>query len=267
MTLEVAAAQFAAVPNKIDNRLAITDLVAAAVAQGAELVALPENAMWSHPDSTTDLAPIAEPLDGEFAGFLADLARRHGVAIICGMTERADDLGKVYNTVVAIDGTGEQVGHYRKVHLYDAFGYQESDHVVPGPIADPIVFTVGGVRVGWLTCYDLRFPESARRLVDAGAELLVLPAAWVAGPMKEDHWTTLLRARAIENTIYVLAAGQTGPVCVGQSCLIDPAGVMVASAGPVPGVITAAVDTERVAAVRKTNPALAMRRFAVVERS
>lgn len=266
MTLHVAAAQFAAAPDKHHNRAIITELVARSAAEGARLVALPENAMWSHPDSGTDLFPIAEALDGEFAAFLGDLARQHAVWIVCGMTERVDRLGKVHNTLVVVDDSGKQVTHYRKVHLYDAFGYRESDHVEPGSITDPAVFEADGLRVGILTCYDLRFPESARRLADAGADLFVLPAAWVAGPMKEEHWSTLLRARAIENTVYVLAAGQTGPVCVGQSTLIDPAGVVVAGAGPAPGVITGAVDTKRIATVREINPVLAHRRFTTVER-
>ena len=111
---------------------------------------------------------------------------------------------------------------YRKIHLYDSFGYRESDRLAPGPSSRSLV-DVGGFRVGLMTCYDLRFPELARALVDRGAEVLVVPAAWVAGPRKVDHWRTLLRARAIENTVFVVAAGQPGPRYTGHSMVVGPA--------------------------------------------
>jgi predicted amidohydrolase len=266
MSLRIAAAQFPATPEKDDNRDTITALVGQAAAEGARLVVLPENAMYSHPDSSTDLFPIAESLEGDFVKFIARTARTHKVWIVIGMTESVPDLRKAHNTVIAVDDGGRLAAQYRKVHLYDAFGYRESDAVEPGVITDPATFTVDGVTVGLMTCYDLRFPESARRVTDAGANVIALPAAWVAGPMKEDHWWTLLRARALENTVYVAASGQTGPVCIGQSAIIDPFGVVVAAAGPQPGVISSKVSNERVAEVRETVPVLGHRRFAVVER-
>jgi predicted amidohydrolase len=107
-----------------------------------------------------------------------------------------------------------------------------------------------------MTCYDLRFPEFARNLVDADAQVLLVPAAWVRGPLKEDHWATLLRARAIENTCYVLAAGQCGRRYIGCSMVIDPMGVMVAALGEESGLVVADVDAARVATVRRTNPSL-----------
>ncbi len=111
-----------------------------------------------------------------------------------------------------------------------------------------------------MTCYDLRFPEFARALVDAGADVLAVPAAWVAGPLKEDHWVTLLRARAIENTVYVTAAAQTGKAYSGRSMIVDPLGVAVAALGDGEGLATAEVDLQTIAAVRDRNPSLANRR-------
>ena len=116
---------------------------------------------------------------------------------------------------------------YRKIHLYDSFGYQESARLVAGPV-EPVLVDVDGFRVGLMTCYDLRFPELARELVSRGAELLVVPAAWVAGPLKVDHWRTLARARAIENTVFVAAVGQPGPRYTGHSMVVGPAGEVVA---------------------------------------
>jgi predicted amidohydrolase len=147
----------------------------------------------------------------------------------------------------------------RKVHLYDSFGYRESDKLRPGPV-EPVVLDVGPVRVGLMTCYDLRFPEYARLLVDAGADTLCVPAAWVRGPLKEDHWVTLLRARAIENTCWVLGAAQTGTTYAGRSQVIDPLGITLAAAGDEETVVRAELDPARLVAARTRNPALQHRR-------
>ncbi|HMO10608.1 MAG TPA: nitrilase-related carbon-nitrogen hydrolase, partial [Actinotalea sp.] len=150
---------------------------------------------------------LAEPLDGPFVSAL--LGASHGITVVAGLvTPAAGDPGRVTNLVVAVSG-GELVGTYAKVHLYDAFAARESDLAVGGaPGVPPLVVEVGGLQVGVLTCYDLRFPESARRCVDAGATVLAVPAAWAGSAqnrdLKVDHWRTLLRARAIESTSDVL---------------------------------------------------------------
>ncbi len=150
---------------------------------------------------------LAEPLDGPFVAALR--AHAAGMVVLAGTVVPGD--GRAVNTVVAVRD-GALVGGYRKVHLYDAFGQRESDRLEPGPPdAPPLVVDVDGLAVGVLTCYDLRFPESARRLVDAGAQVVVVPAAWAAGPLKADHWLTLLRARAIESTAYVLGRADARP--------------------------------------------------------
>jgi predicted amidohydrolase len=164
---------------------------------------------------------------------------------------------------VAVAPTGAVVATYRKQHLYDAFGAQESDWVVPGRIGDPEIFDVDGLPVGMQTCYDIRFPEVTRRLADAGAELVLVPAEWVRGPLKEHHWRTLVTARAIENTVYVAAADHAPPIGVGTSLVVDPMGVALAALGENTGVAVAEVSRTRVADVRETNPSLALRRYRV----
>src|SRR5665647_1311778 len=184
--------------------------VTAAADDAADLVVLPEYAARFDPRGVGP--EHAEPLDRGFVPALQDVARNRGVAVIAGTTlpgTTVPGTSRAVNAVVAIDAAGTLVGAYRKVHLYDAFGHRESDRLEPGPVdAAPLLLLVGGFVVGVLTCYDLRFPESARRLVDAGADVLAVPAAWAAGEHKADHWRTLLRARAIENTAYVLSGAQ-----------------------------------------------------------
>ena len=162
---------------------------------------------------------------------------------------------------------------YRKIHLFDALGHRESDSVAPGD--EVVIATVGGLRVGFMTCYDVRFPELARALAAGGAELLVLPAAWAAGTFKEEHWVTLVRARAIENTIWLAAAGQVpdpaerathAPTGIGRSMLVDPMGVVRLDLGPAEGLGIGDVDTEQTASVRAALPCLANRRQDVLAR-
>ncbi|SEP44602.1 carbon-nitrogen hydrolase family protein [Amycolatopsis saalfeldensis] len=263
MDFPAAVAQFASGPDKQLNLKSATGAVDTAVRAGARLVVLPENSMYAAPDPAEDLTAHAEDLDGPFVTALSVAARAAGITVVAGLTERLPEPARPANTLVAIGADGAIRAVYRKVHLYDAFGYRESDHITPADITEPAVFDVDGLRWGMLTCYDLRFPEAARYLVDAGAVALALPAAWLAGPAKEDHWQVLARARAIENTAYVLAAGQTGPVCCGQSIIVDPMGIVVAGAGEAPGVAVATVSSTRLEEVRLTNPSLGNRRFQV----
>jgi predicted amidohydrolase len=264
MSVRVAVGQFAAGTDKAANLATLTGLVHDAAGAGAAVVVLPENSMYSDPNPAADARGWAEPLDGPFARELSRLARSAGLTIVAGMTESVPGEARASNTLLAVSESGEQLGVYRKIHLYDAFGYRESDRIKPAAHAAPLTFACGGITFGAMTCYDLRFPEMARRLVDAGADALLLPAAWVAGPAKEDHWVTLARARAIENTAWVLAAGQTGPVCAGQSMIVDPMGVVLASAGEAPGIAVAELDQARLEDVRRRNPSLDNRRFTVL---
>ncbi|TDD69957.1 carbon-nitrogen hydrolase family protein [Actinomadura rubrisoli] len=264
--VQVAVAQFAPGEDKDGNLAAVRKLVDEAAGRGARVVVLPEFAMFTASRMDERFVRSAEPLDGAFTAALGDLARRHGVHVVAGMNERLDEPGRISNTLVAAGPDGTIAARYRKMHLYDAFGYKESALVRHGEIADPETFTVDGVTFGMQTCYDVRFPEVTRRIVDAGADVLALPAEWVPGPLKEDHWRTLVRARAIENTIYVAAADQCAPTGAGNSMIVDPMGVIVASLGEGSGTASGEVSPERVAAVREKNPALSLRRFDVIPR-
>ena len=263
--MRVAVGQFAAGTDSGENTTAAGRLVAAAAQAGAGMVVLPESSLYATSQDAQVVASIAEPLDGPFITAVAGLARHHGIAVVVGTYEKNPG-GLPYNTLVALDGRGAVVGCYRKVHLYDAFGYRESRGIAAGSAGQPLVFSLDGFHFGAFTCYDLRFPESARAAVDAGADVLLVPAMWIRGPGKEDHWNTLLKARAIENTCYVLAANQTGALATGYSMVVDPAGVVVANAGEESGLIVADLSRERLSRVRRQVPVLGNRRFAVVPR-
>lgn len=259
----IAVAQFAPGDDVAANLATIEDLVATAVARGAGLVVLPEYSTYFTPTQGPDWVSHAESLDGPTVSALTAIADRHAVVLVAGMLETASAATKVRNTVVAIRPAEGVVAAYRKLHLYDAFGHLESAWIEPGEIESPQLFAWGGFTVGLQTCYDIRFPEVSRRIVDAGADLLLVPAEWVRGPLKEHHWRTLLTARALENTVYVAAADHTPPIGVGGSVVIDPMGVAIAALGEAEGVAVADLDPERVRTVREINPALALRRFRV----
>lgn len=265
--MRVGLLQIAAGEDKAANLACVVAGVEALAAQGAELVVAPEASMHGFGTPDLPLAPVAEPLDGPFVTGLREAARRGSVTVLAGMFEPVeDDPAHAYNTVVAVGPDGELIGRYRKQHLFDALGWVESDRLEPGRPEDRLVFTCADVTVGVMTCYDLRFPELARALVDDGCDLLAVPSAWVAGPLKEEQWTTLVRSRAIENVVYVAAADQPVPVYAGRAMVVDPFGVVVASLGERAGHVIADVDTERIADCRKRMPSLDHRRWTVAPR-
>ncbi|MDP3967226.1 MAG: carbon-nitrogen hydrolase family protein [Nocardioides sp.] len=226
-----------------------------------DLVVLPEAFARDFGPPDSSLAPYAEDLDGPFGTRLAELAATHDVAVLAGMFERSEDPERPWNTLVLAQPGRRD--HYRKIHLYDSFGYRESDRLSAGPTS-PVVVDVAGFRVGLMTCYDLRFPELARALVDAGAEVLVVPAAWVAGDRKVEHWRTLARARAIENIVFVVAVGQPGPRYTGHSMAVSPLGDVLGEVGDDDeGGATLTVDLRRddLDAAREQNPSLTNRRL------
>ncbi len=269
-SLTIAAAQFAPVDDPAANLVTIRSSAEQAAARGARLLVTPEYSSYFTPDIDDRFVAAAQPLDGPFVEGLCRIAEATGIALVVGVAETADDRSRFRNTLVAIRPDGTVDTTYRKVHLYDAFGSRESDRIDAGDPEQLPVFELDGVRIGLETCYDLRFPEVTRRLAAAehgAVDVVVLPAEWVRGPGKEHHWRTLLTARAIENTLWVVGVGQTPPIGIGGSVVVDPAGVVVGAAGAAPGLLVATVDTDTIAAVRSVNPSLSLRRYEVVPRS
>lgn len=262
--VRVTLAQIAATDDPGANLVAVRDALDVAAGVRADLLVLPEYASAFHRAGVG--REHAQPLGGPFVGALRERAAATGTAVLAGTTLPGTDADpRPVNAVVAVDGTGALVGTYRKVHLYDAFGSRESDRLQPGPAdAPPLVVDVAGLRFGVLTCYDLRFPESARRLVDAGAEVLVVPAAWADGDLKAMHWRTLAIARAIENTCAVVAVGMAGKGVVGRSLVVGPDGVVGLEMDADPAIRTVDLDPETLREVRVANPSLANRRYTVV---
>jgi deaminated glutathione amidase len=261
--LGVAIAQFDPGIQAEVNLARMRSLTASAADRGASLIVFPEYSAFFEAPMGPSFITAAEPLDGPFVEGLRALAVEFNMHVVAGMLERTADENRFSNTLVAVSSDGDVVATYRKLHLYDAFGTRESDWVAAGPIEKPETFQVGGLTVGLQTCYDIRFPEVTRRLVDAGADLVLVPSEWVRGPQKEHHWRTLLTARAIENTIYVAAADHPPPIGIGNSMVVDPMGVEIAAIGEITDVAVAWISAERIAVVRETNPALALRRFGV----
>ncbi|MGC5629472.1 carbon-nitrogen hydrolase family protein [Georgenia sp. Z1344] len=261
MTLTAAVVQLAPGKDKQANLATIEGHLRAAAARGARLAVLPEYAVFTVPAMDDRFVESAEPLDGPTVTRLAEMGTELDLTIVAGVNEPAGE-GRIHNTLVGLQG-GEVRAVYRKVHLYDAFGYKESDKVDAADPSVPQLLEVDGFTVGMQTCYDLRFPETSRTLVDAGADVLALPAEWVPGPLKEYHWNTLLRARAIENTTYVLAADQCAPTGAGNSVVLDPMGIALAGVGEAAGIAVAELDRARLDHVRTVNPALQLRRYAV----
>ncbi|MFI5708524.1 carbon-nitrogen hydrolase family protein [Kribbella sp. NPDC051620] len=254
-SLRVAAAQISTGPDPVANLATATEAVRRAADAGAALVALPEATLAAF---GTDLRAVAEPLDGPFATALRKLAADLSIVIIAGLFEPSDD-GRVHNTLLAT-GPGVEAS-YRKIHLYDAFGSRESDLVAPGK--DLVTFELNDIQVGLATCYDLRFAAQFTALGRAGAELIVVPASWGAGPGKEEQWDLLTRARASDAQSWLLACDQswtppvgTDPLGIGRSALIDPLGHTRARLAAEADLLVGTVDTELAGAVRARVPIL-----------
>jgi predicted amidohydrolase len=264
--LNVAIIQMNSQGDRRANIAAALDLIDRAAATSARLVALPE--VWPYLGPDDVIREQAETIPGPITDHLAQRARRHGIYIHGGSIyeTRPGDPG-MYNTTVVIDPTGEIIARYSKIHMYDVVldgvaEYQESATVTPG---DEIAITeIDGIPVGLTICYDLRFPELFRILALKGAQAIILPAAFTLTTGK-DHWESLIRARAIENQLYMIAPAQCGthpPAkwCYGRSMVVDPWGTVVTTASDGVGIAHAIVDPSRVDAVRRQIPSLANRR-------
>ncbi|MCH4026374.1 MAG: deaminated glutathione amidase [Acetobacter fabarum] len=256
--MKIALGQFAVAPEWRVNLDQCVSLIERAAAEGAGLLILPESIIAADMHDPGITVRTAQMLDGPFVSGLVNALAGKALSVICCIATPAVP-ALTHNCQIVLDATGV-VACYRKLHLYDAFNMKESNDYVPGTELPPIV-QVGDIRVGLMTCYDVRFPEVARSLVVRGADLLSVPAAWVRGPGKEWHWEVMVTARALENTCYVAAVGECGPRNIGCSMLVDPMGVAVVRAGSGPDLLFATVDKERMRATREVLPVLANRRF------
>jgi len=257
--MRVAVVQVSSSTDSAANRDHVARVLSA-LEPGADLVVLPEGTMHDFGSPDHDLGAVAESLDGPFVELLSEHALRLGTTIVAGMFERAPGGALPFNTLVALSPDGSLAATYRKIHLYDSFGYRESDRLSAGDIV-PTVLDIADLRVGLMTCYDLRFPELGRALVDAGAQAFVVPAAWVAGEGKLHHWQTLVTARAIENTVAVVAAAQDGERYTGHSLIVTADGSRVEEAGEGDVVLHATLTAGAIAQIRDVNPSLQNRRM------
>jgi predicted amidohydrolase len=259
--VKVAVAQFEPTGDVEANQAVIEYMAGQAVRSGAEAVIFPEESMTPS-GAVSSLAEVAAAHWPGFLGHLRSTAARLGIAIIAGGFEGGAS-ALPYNSIAAVDADGALLGVYRKMHLYDAFAYQESRYVMRGDDG-PCVVRIGGFNMGLVNCYDVRFPEFTRSLVEMGADVLAISAAWVRGPLKEDHWSTLVRCRAIENTCWVLASSRSGSDCIGQSLAVDPLGVVRGALGEEPqALLTVEITKERLDHARATLPVLRNRRIIV----
>lgn len=258
----IGMAQFAVTERKEDNLAQLVQFVRDAGKRSIRLVVAPEASMFRSQDDSLAKVDNAERLDGPFVSELVSETAKAGTAVAFGMFIPSDVDGKVFNALVIVD-RGEVKTAYLKLHLYDAFTGRESDRITAGNELPPVV-EFDGVKVGFATCYDLRFPELFRKLVDKGATVLSVSAAWVRGPLKEEHWATLLRSRAIENTAYMVASGEAGDRSIGRSVAYDPLGAQMldlAESERALGVVE--IETGRIDEVRRVLPALKHRRLDV----
>lgn len=228
-----------------------------------DVLVFPEVFMSHYPAGTPKeiIMAAAQPIDGPFVTALREGAKQYGMWVICGMSEKVEDPEdkRKYNTTVVINSEGELVSTYRKTHLYDAFGYKESDSNKAGDkFFEPIDTPFG--KIGLFVCYEVRFPEVARYQRAKGADIIVMPTAWAAGKIKSHHFQTLINARAIENTVYMVACDLCDEGCIGESVVVDPMGITIACAGETECLISAIIDTDRIESVRKKLPAYKDRR-------
>ncbi|GAA3510385.1 carbon-nitrogen hydrolase family protein [Dietzia aurantiaca] len=271
--MRIAAAQILSGRDPQDNLRKVRERVAEAAGRGARLVVFPEATMRAFGAGRLD--EIAEPVDGPWATAVAEVAREYGVVVVVGMFTPGEG-GRVRNTLLVTGPAGNGAGGagedlhlgYDKIHLFDAFGFAESDTVEPGDTTR--VVTIDGVGIGLSVCYDIRFPGQYRRLAADGARLTLCSASWGSGPGKVDQWRLLAGARALDATTFLLAVDQAdpevegvevkkgAPTGIGHSLLVGPDGTVreeIAAQGS--GLLVVEVDDDEVSRIRKAVPVLA----------
>jgi deaminated glutathione amidase len=262
--VRVAAVQLNSNGDKQRNLAAAERLVRAAAAEGAEFVALPEK--WNLLAGGSELVAGAEPLDGPSLTAARGWARELSIHLLAGsISERGGEGEKASNTSVLIGPDGEDVAVYRKIHMFDVdaggVSYRESEHERPG--AEPVTAPLGDLVLGMTVCYDLRFPELFRILALRGARIVAVPSAFTLATGR-DHWEVLLRARAIEDQVFVVAPNQSGEApphysSFGHSMIVDPWGVVLATAPDGEGFVAVDLDFDAQDRIRESLPSLANR--------
>ena len=268
----VSLVQMRSSENKEENLKASVDFISKAADRNASLICFPEFQMAFSPlkQSPKDLANnVAEYIDGgNFVSVLCRSAKRNKIGVIATVYERNKNKNefKVYDTAVIINNKGQITSVYRKLHLYNALGFRESDKLIQGNVIEkPVSTSVGNI--GLMICYDIRFPEMSRILTVNGADILVVPSAWVYGIMKEDHWRTMIMARAIENGSYIIAPDQVGNIFSGRSMVADPFGTVLLDMGDKQGMDVVEIDKSRVIKVRESLPLLKNRRLDIYRKN
>ncbi len=257
-----AAAQFRVVSDKAANLKIAGELIREAAGRGARVVALPELFFWGGRQEQDGAA--AESIPGPTTEALAALARELGIYLVGGsILERVEGRDKVFNTCIVFDPDGRLIATYRKLHLFDVdieggVSARESQYRAAG--SEPVVVGCDAAALGLAICYDLRFPELFRKLADGGATVVCIPSAFTFATGSV-HWETLLRARAIENQVYVIAPNQhgravSGVLSYGNSMIVDPWGTVLARGGAGDGIIMAEVDLDYLDRVRREIPCL-----------
>lgn len=258
--MRVAVAQMLSTSDPVENLHIVRSFTERAAKRNARLVVFPEAAMANFSRSS---CAVAEPLDGPWATGIRTIAKEFSITIVAGMftTTHTD---RCRNTILVV-GRGIDA-HYHKIHLYDAFGYKESDYFTPG--SEAVTVTFGRTKLGLATCYDIRFPELFKYLALNGAEIMVVPSSWAAGPGKVSQWRSLVVSRALDSTSFVVACGQAdppsagkrirpgSPTGVGHSLVVGPDGRVLAEAGPDPGLMVVDLDLTEIDRTRKQVPVL-----------
>ncbi len=258
--MRIAIAQVTASEQWTKNIEKAAQMMQSAAAFPADIIVFPEYFMTYYPQDREAFIAAAQKVNGEFVTEMRRLAVKYRLWTVFGMSECGEQKDKIKNTVIVLDSEGNCQSQYHKVHLFDAFHWKESDFTERGEdLFRPISTPFGSIGIG--ICYDLRFPELARYEAAQGAQVILYPSAWVRGAGKFMHWSSLLRARAIENGIFVLGCNHYSPdIYMGQSLLVDPYGYILAQGGTKEELIFSDINLHQIEEVRNKIPAIQNRR-------